>query len=352
MLEKAEVTKSLNLKRERCACPLINTHEALKLLQPGQVLEVITDHRPAAKELIPNFCANRSCPVKVIEEGKLWRILIQRNAGLELIQKTDTARLELHNVSKGYVSARSRLEAIGPINVAVNSGEFICVVGPSGCGKSTLLNLIAGLETDFEGDILIDGQYFNGPSSDRVIIFQELALFPWLNVRKNVEFGLKMKGVSKNDRRDRASELLRLVHLSRFENSFIHQLSGGMKQRVALARALAMEPKILLMDEPFTALDAQTRHLLHLELQEIWLATQNTIIFVTHNVREAVSLADRILVFSARPGLIKKEYHINLMRPRDDNNGTISQITEKIMSELKDEIDKVAKEEIEGVADY
>lgn len=345
----AKVTKSLNLRRELCACPLVNTHEALKSLQPGQVLEVITDHPPAARDLIPRFCQHRKCPVEVIEEGNLWRILIRRDSDVESDEQTHAPRLELRGVSKSFVSGRTRLDALRTINISVRPGEFLCLVGPSGCGKSTLLNLIAGLETADGGDILVDGQPINGPSGDRVIIFQELALFPWLNVVKNVEFGLKMQGVDKHSRRAKAGELLRLVHLSRFENSYIHQLSGGMKQRVALARALAMEPKILLMDEPFTALDAQTRHLLHLELQEVWLATRKTIVFVTHNVREAVSLADRILVLSARPGRIKKEYRVELARPREDNDTMVSRITEKIMAGLKDEIDKVAREELDRV---
>ncbi|MDP1808291.1 MAG: ATP-binding cassette domain-containing protein [Actinomycetota bacterium] len=349
MLSDEKITKSLNLKKELCSCPLVNTNEALKSLESGQVLEVITDHPPAAKELIPRFCEFQHCPVSVVEDAGLWRILIKKEMGPSLPETTEL-RLELKDISKGFTSTDSKLDVLRGLNIAVRPGEFICLVGPSGCGKSTLLNLIAGLETPESGDICVDGRPIKGPGSDRVVIFQERALFPWLNVLKNVEFGLKIKRVDKKERRERARDLLRMVHLSRFENSYIHELSGGMKQRVALARALAMEPKILLMDEPFTALDAQTRHLLHLELQEIWLATGKTIIFVTHNVREAVSLADRVIIMSARPARIKKEYQIDLTRPRRDGDRVVSQVTEQIMTELKSEIDKVAREELYGEA--
>lgn len=346
-MQDEKITKSLNLKKELCSCPLVNTHEALKSLESGQVLEVITDHPPAAKELIPKFCEHQHCPVNVVEDSGLWRIFIQKESGLSQPEAVEP-RLELKNVTKGFIGKDSSLGVLKNMNISVRPGEFVCIVGPSGCGKSTLLNLIAGLEAPQSGEIMVDGKQVAGAGNDRVMIFQELALFPWLSVIKNVEFGLKMKQVEKKEREERARDLLRMVHLSRFENSQIHEISGGMKQRVALARALAMEPKILLMDEPFTALDAQTRHLLHLELQEIWLATKKTIIFVTHNVREAVSLADRVIIMSSRPARIKKEYQIDLSRPRQDNDRIVSQVTEQIMNELKSEIDKVAREELYG----
>lgn len=350
MIGEADAVRRLDLKKELCDCPLVNTHEALKSLQTGEVLEVITDHLPAAKDTIPRFCEHWQCPVKVSRDGDLWRILIKKGEGLDREHSTALRpKLEIKGLSKGFRTLGNYLEALVNINLSVAEGEFVCIVGPSGCGKSTMLNLIAGFDRPDGGGIISDGLRVDGPSRDRAVIFQEHALFPWLTVIKNVEFGLKMKGIGRDSRRDRARELLRMVHLSRFENNFIHELSGGMKQRVALARALAIEPRILLMDEPFTALDAQTRHLLHLELQEIWLATQKTFLFVTHNVCEAVSLADRVVVMSARPGRIKKEYHIDLARPRDDNNHLVSQVTEKITAELRSEIEKVAREELDEI---
>lgn len=256
-----------------------------------------------------------------------------------------SAMLELKGVAKKFRAKDGDFAALDPIDISIKKGEFICIVGPSGCGKSTMLNLIAGLQRPDAGRILLNGNEIDGPGSDRVVIFQELALFPWLNVIHNVEFGLKIKGMGKDERRSRARELLRLVHLSKFEGHYLHELSGGMRQRVALARALAIDPKILLMDEPFSALDAQTRHLLHLELQEVWLATHKTIFFVTHNVREAVSLADRVIVMSASPGRIMNEYAIDLKRPRQDNDENVSRITAEIIGELRTEIDKVASKE-------
>src|SRR5580658_4551791 len=184
-----------------------------------------------------------------------------------------------------------RLLALDRISLEVKAGEFVCLVGPSGCGKSTLLHLIAGLHQQTSGQILIDGKQVQKPGSDRILIFQELGLFPWLTVGQNVEFGMKMKGIGKAEREEKTRYYLRLVHLSQFNDSYTHQLSGGMRQRVALARALATEPDVLLMDEPFASLDAQTRDLLHDELERLWAETGRTIIFVTHNVREAVRLA-------------------------------------------------------------
>lgn len=347
MLNDSDISKSLDLKRETCACPLVDTHEALKSMKAGQVLEVITDHRPAAQELIPNFCENRRCPVRVVEDGRLWRILIKKDFA-DADQGATQPVLELKNLDKSFTAQGVRSRALEDVDLTVRAGEFVCLVGPSGCGKSTLLNIVAGLDRADGGDVLIEGSPVAGPGSDRVVIFQEPALFPWLDVVGNVEFGLKVAKMDKVARRERARDLLRLVHLSRFESSYVHHLSGGMKQRVALARALALDPKILLMDEPFTALDAQTRHLLHLELREIWLATHKTILFVTHNVREAVSLADRVIVLSAGPVRVKKEYQIELTRPRDDNDPLVSQVVRQITGELKSEIDKVVRDEFFG----
>jgi NitT/TauT family transport system ATP-binding protein len=227
-------------------------------------------------------------------------------------------KLSIRGVTKEFLTDRGKVCALDETSVEIKSGEFVCFVGPSGCGKTTLLNLAAGLESPTNGVIQADGKPVTGPGSDRVVIFQEAALFPWLNVVKNVEFGLARR-MDRKKRGEIARTLLSLVHLNRFTKSYVHELSGGMKSRVALARALALNPSVLLMDEPFAALDAQTRDLLHEELQEIWKTNHQTILFVTHNVREAVRLGDRVLVFTARPGRIKKEFRIDLPRPRDIN---------------------------------
>src|SRR5258707_12388604 len=213
-------------------------------------------------------------------------------------------------------TAKGHLVALENISLQVQAGEFLCIVGPSGCGKSTLLPLIAGLHQQSSGQVFVDGKAVSGPGTDRILIFQELGLFPWLTVGGNVEFGMKMKNVPKAEREEKIQYYLRLVHLSKFRHSYIHQLSGGMRQPVALARALATEPAVLLMDEPFAALDAQTRDLLHDELERIWSETGRTIIFVTHNVREAVRLGDRVALLTFRPGRVKQDFSVNLPRPR------------------------------------
>jgi NitT/TauT family transport system ATP-binding protein len=249
--------------------------------------------------------------------------------------------IELCGVFRSYANARgSFTPALQNIDLEIEQGEFVCIVGPSGCGKSTLLHLVAGLDKPTTGQVLVDGNPVKGPGTDRILLFQELGLFPWLTVRQNVEFGLKMAGVSKEERKDRARIFLRMVHLSHFEDHYIHQLSGGMKQRVALARSLALRPKILLMDEPFAALDAQTRDMLHDELERIWKETAPTIIFVTHNVREAVRLGDRVLLMSFRPGRIKKQFNVNLARPRHVEDSDVAQMSKEILGQLREEIDR------------
>jgi NitT/TauT family transport system ATP-binding protein len=233
-----------------------------------------------------------------------------------------------------------RLLALDRINLEVKSGEFVCIVGPSGCGKSTLLHLIAGLHSQTSGQILVDGKPVQGPGTDRLLIFQEHGLFPWLTVGQNVEFGMKMKGVPKPVRRETTRYYLQLVHLAKFENSYIHQLSGGMRQRVAIARALATEPDVLLMDEPFAALDAQTRDLLHDELERIWDETGRTIIFVTHNVREAIRLGDRVVLMTFRPGRVKSQFQIDLPRPRHLEDPSVAAVAGDILNELREEINR------------
>jgi NitT/TauT family transport system ATP-binding protein len=249
--------------------------------------------------------------------------------------------ISLSGVFRSYANSNgSRTPALQNIDLEIEQGEFVCIVGPSGCGKSTLLHLLAGLDRPTTGCVTVDGAIVTGPGTDRILLFQELGLFPWLTVRQNVEFGMKMSGMPKQERTDRARFFLRMVHLSHFEDHYIHQLSGGMKQRVALARSLTLKPKILLMDEPFAALDAQTRDLLHDELERVWKETSPTIVFVTHNVREAVRLGDRVLLMSFRPGRIKKEFEIDLQRPRHVEDSDVAQLSKEILGQLREEIDR------------
>jgi NitT/TauT family transport system ATP-binding protein len=261
------------------------------------------------------------------------------------------ARLKVSNVSKQFTGRNGRLQALKDIDLEINDGEFLCIVGPSGCGKTTLLNIIAGLENVYKGRIVHNGEFVNSTGPDRVVIFQELGLFPWLTVIKNVEFGLKMKKVPAGLRRETAMKFLDMVNLLKFKDAHIHELSGGMKQRVALARALAMDPEVLLMDEPFTALDAQTRDILHDELQKIWQQTGKTIIFVTHNVREAVCLGNRVVVMSSQPGMIKASFDINLPRPRQIEDSGVMDIVRPILKELRFEIQKSFEEEYDAKKD-
>ena len=247
----------------------------------------------------------------------------------------------VRDVSLSYPSGKGdRLLALDGIDLKVRAGEFLCIVGPSGCGKSTLLHIITGLHRPTSGSVMVDDKLVDSPSTNRILIFQELGLFPWLTVAQNVEFGLKMAGLRRSERREKTAHYLRMVHLSEFGDSFIHQLSGGMRQRVALARALATEPDVLLMDEPFAALDAQTRDLLHDELERIWKETGRTIIFVTHNVREAARLGDRVIVLTFRPGRIKREFVVDLPRPRQIEDGSVAGMARQILDELREEIDK------------
>lgn len=253
-------------------------------------------------------------------------------------------KLELRSVSVTFHGARGVTPALQELAFSVAPGEFLCLLGPSGCGKTTCLNLIAGLEKPDSGEVLIDGKPVTGPGRDRVLIFQEAALFPWLNVRDNVAFGLSARGMWRAKRLKIARNYLQMVHLEGFERSYPHELSGGMKQRVALARALALDPDVLLMDEPFAALDALTREQLHLELQNLWAETKKTIVFVTHNVREALVLGERVLLFTVAPGRVKSTYTCNLTRPRHVDDEGLAKSTHEILSELREEV-RIAQEE-------
>ena len=255
-------------------------------------------------------------------------------------------QVELQHVYKSFAHNSAAIEVLQDINLTVGEGEFVCLVGPSGCGKSTIINLIAGLERPTEGLVLVDGQPVSRPDPSRTVVFQDAALFPWLSVLGNVEFGLRMASVPRPRRRERALEYIRLVHLSRFVHAYPHQLSGGMRQRVAIARALALQPDILLLDEPFAALDAQTRAVLQNELLEIWELARPTILFVTHNVREATGLADRVYVISSRPGRIRDVRPIAVPRPRHAEDPALQAHQHKILTLLGEEIEKVFREEL------
>jgi NitT/TauT family transport system ATP-binding protein len=255
---------------------------------------------------------------------------------IDELQLVPPSKLAIEDVSKTFRTATGEVLALDRVSLQVNEAEFVCLVGPSGCGKTTLLNIIAGLEKPDSGRVLADGKPVTSPGRDRLVMFQEPALFPWLDVLGNVLFGLKLKpNLTNKDRRNVARYYLELVGLTRFEHANIHELSGGMKQRVSLARALAPNPRVLLMDEPFAALDALTREQLYGDIQQIWKARRKTIVFVTHNVREAACLGDRVLLFSPHPGRIQEEFAVDLPRPRDINSVDLAGYATKIMRALK-----------------
>jgi len=225
--------------------------------------------------------------------------------------------IDVRRVHKRFCSTtRGVTTAVHDMSIAVARGEFVCLVGPSGCGKTTLLNLIAGLERPDAGEIVVDGRPVRGPGPDRVVLFQDAALFPWLDVSENVAFGLRETGVARAQRDARVRKYLDTVKLAGFASSYVHELSGGMKQRVALARALALEPDILLMDEPFGALDAKSRDALQAELVEVWQATGTTVIFVTHDMAEAVTLGSRVILLRARPARVALSVEVEPLLPR------------------------------------
>jgi len=253
----------------------------------------------------------------------------------------------LNQVSKSFSKENNKpLNVFHDIQLSIQEGEFIALLGPSGCGKSTLLSMIAGLDQPSSGTVLIDQKPVQGPGNDKSMVFQEPALFPWLTVIDNIMFPLR-KGMNKKERLQVAQHYLQMVHLSKFSDHYPHELSGGMQQRVAIARALAMDTKLLLMDEPFGALDEQTRLILQDELENIWLQTHKTIIFVTHSIRESIRLSDRIILMGARPRSIIADFNIDLPRPRLQKD--MAAIEEEILGLLKAEINQVMKEELEHV---
>lgn len=241
--------------------------------------------------------------------------------------------LILENVGKTFENTGQA--TLKNINLEIQPGEFLCVVGKSGCGKSTLLNLIAGLEAPTEGRILLNGKEVKGPSSERTVMFQEHALFLWLNVIQNIKFGMKINGVPKEEQEIRAEKYLKMMQLEQYKDYAIHQLSGGMRQRVALARAFTMDSDILLMDEPFSALDKQTSNHLRKELKDIWMQTHKTIFFITHSVEEAVYLGDKVVVMSGENGGIRNIVPINLERPRHVYDEAFIAYRHKILEEIQ-----------------
>lgn len=226
--------------------------------------------------------------------------------------------LKIKDLYKEFDTSHGKVTALKNINFKVHKREFVCVIGPSGCGKSTLIRILAGLESSTSGEVLLDGNAVNGPGPDRGMVFQGYTLFPWLTVKKNVMFGLEMTGRGKLVAEEEAMQWIDLIGLSKFSNSYPHQLSGGMKQRVAIARALANQPRIMLMDEPFGALDAQTRSKMQAYLMEIWKNIDVTILFITHDLDEAVYLADRILVLKAHPGEVQEVIEVPVPQPRSE----------------------------------
>ncbi|PRO66295.1 ABC transporter ATP-binding protein [Alkalicoccus urumqiensis] len=257
------------------------------------------------------------------------------------------SHVKINHVEKTFPGSKNTepFTVFKDIDLQVAPGEFVSLLGPSGCGKSTLLNIVAGLDKATAGTVQVKEKTIQSPGPDRGVVFQEAALMPWMSVRENVEFALR-KQHGKAESREKAEYYLKLVHLSKFMKSYPHELSGGMKQRVSIARALSMDPEVLLMDEPFGALDEQTRTMLHKEVQYIWEETNKTILFVTHNIRESILLSDRIVLMGTRPGGIRTIFDVDLPRPRDPASQGFADLEKDIMNVLEKEIEKVMREEM------
>lgn len=253
-------------------------------------------------------------------------------------QVSDMAKLEAKGIVKYFDHDGHKLKALGGVDLIVEDGDFVCLVGPSGCGKSTFLRIAAGLEKPDDGQILLDNRPITKTGPDRILVFQEGALFPWLKVRDNVEFGLKIAGIPESERQQISDRYLEMMQLTKFANSYTYQLSTGMRQRVAIARALVMDPDVLLMDEPFAALDAQTRDLLLVEMQMIWQKTKKTIVFVTHSISEATVLGNKVAVFTHRPSTVKKIIPIEHQRPRLVEDNSLYKYQQEILTELRPEV--------------
>jgi NitT/TauT family transport system ATP-binding protein len=253
--------------------------------------------------------------------------------------------LEIQALSKRYRVDEGEIVALAATTLTIGEGEFVCLLGPSGCGKSTLLKIVAGLIPASGGSVLINARPVAGPGPDRAVVFQDYALFPWMTVTDNVEFGLAARGVDAARRRQVSAELLRVVGLGDFAAKYPHHLSGGMKQRVSIARALAVDPVLLLMDEPFGALDAQTRYVMQQELLRIWRAYRKTVLFVTHSIEEALYLGDRVLIMTARPGRIKADLRVSQPRPRDVAGDEFTRLRKQSLNLLSEEIARSMEQE-------
>jgi len=254
--------------------------------------------------------------------------------------------IEVRGLSKVFTKEKRKIVALEGMDLEVGDGEFVCLLGPSGCGKTTVLRIVAGLEPATKGEVVVQGRRVESAGPERGMVFQEFALFPWRTVRRNIEFGPEIRGVPEQERHRMSSKLIDLVGLEGFEDAHPDELSGGMRQRVGIARALANEPTVLLMDEPFGSLDAQTRNLMQKELLRIWSATRKTVLFVTHSVDEAVFLADRIVVMTARPGKVREVIPVNLPRPRDRTSAEFIAVRGKVLTELDEEFEKAREKEL------
>jgi NitT/TauT family transport system ATP-binding protein len=271
---------------------------------------------------------------------------LARTLGVVGEPEPSAPKLSVRGVRKSFPTTRGgRIVALDDISFDVAPGEFLCLLGPSGSGKSTVLNVLAGLDVPDSGQVIMNGRPITGPGPDRAVLFQDPALFPWMTVLGNVEFALRMVGAAPAERREQALAWLSKVHLARFTDVHPHELSGGMRQRAALARALACSPEVLLADEPFGSLDAQAREALQVEVQRVWAETGTTFVFVTHNVREAALLADRVLLMSAAPGVLLEEYRIRVPRPRHLEDALLSRVVVDIHDRLAEEVSKVAARE-------
>nr|WP_263326841.1 ABC transporter ATP-binding protein [Neobacillus sp. Marseille-Q6967] len=253
--------------------------------------------------------------------------------------------LQINQINKQFTSQKVTSDVLKNINIDIKEGEFVSILGPSGCGKSTLLSIVAGLTKPTSGEILLNGNPIKKPGKDRGMVFQQAALFPWMTVEENVMFPLR-KEMKKTEAREIAHHYLQMVQLSNYTKHSPHELSGGMQQRVAIARALSMNPKVLLMDEPFGALDEQTRSRLHHELEKIWIETKKTILFVTHSISESIKLSDRIIVMGTRPGVVLEDIQVTIPRPRASHPEMVAKLEKRISGLLQQEIDKVVKEEL------
>jgi len=275
-------------------------------------------------------------------------VMAASTAKLQLTEAQRDIDLVIEDVTMRFDAREGPVTAVENMSFAIERGEFVSIIGPSGCGKSTVFNILGGLVRGYQGQVSVDGEIIDGPHRSIGMVFQEESTFPWRTVIDNVAFPLEVKGVGKAERHRVARRFIDMVGLGGFEQRYPSELSGGMRQRVAIARTLVFEPKILLMDEPFAALDAQTRDLLHDELERIWAKTGRTIVFVTHNVREAVRLGDRVAVFTFRPGRVKREYKIDLPRPRHLEDTAVAGTARDILNDLREEIDKSLQAEYEG----